>query len=268
MKKADIICTLLAFALIFTPTADIYAQGSLVCGAYIEQNAKYADSIEEYEELCGAENNIYLINVRSEYPYVKVLQCYAAGKTPMLLLSDKYNMGKVAQLAEQAGEYNLPMYLCISGGDLVFYRYCVGMFRLAAPNVKFVQAVNMSDYDYAFAGADVVDYLAINATIGAKNKNYPYLYNMIQNADVPVMLNLAVSRYDGRDHSYHTYEAMKTLKYIYDMKEGMGDKLFGINYVNVEYKGQKYDVYSDEKLRVVYGGAVCEWGNKKFLNNF
>lgn len=251
---------MLTVLLVFALACDTNAQGSLVCGAYIEHNADYADTIEEYEELCGADNNIYLINVRGGYPYAKVLECYAAGKTPMLLLSDNYNMGSVAKLAEQAGEFNLPMYLCISGGDLVFYRYCVGMFRLAAPNVKFVQAVNLSDYDYAFAGADVVDYLAINATIGAKNKNYPYLYNMIQNADVPVMLDLAVSRYDGRDHSYHTYEAMKTLKYIFDMKESMGDKLFGINYVNVEYKEQKYDVYGDEKLRLVYGGAVCEWG--------
>ncbi len=253
--------TLLTLFLIFAFTVDTGARGSLVCGAYIGQNADYADSIEEYENLCGAENNIYLVNVRDEYPYDEVLACYAKGKMPMLLLSDKFNMGRVAELAEKAGEFNMPMYLCISGGDLVFYRYCVGMFRLRAKNVKFVQAVNMSDYDYAFAGADVVDYLAVNATIGANNKNYPYLYNMIANADVPVILNLAISRYDGRDHSYHTYDAMKTMKYIYEMKESMGDKLFGINYVNVEYKQQKFDVYSDEKLRTVYGGLVCEWGD-------
>ncbi len=252
---------LCAAVLVFMLTTDIAAEDRLICGAYIAQNADYADGIDEYEKLCGADNDIYLINVKNEYPRDKVLECYANGKTPMLLVSDGYGMGRVMALAEAAAEYNMPMYVCISG-SLEFYRYCAGMFRIKVKNAKLVQAVPMSDPAYEFAGVDIVDYLAVNATLGANSINYPFLYNIIENADVPVMINLAVSHYSENDHSYHTYDAIKTINYIYNMKKNLGSRLFAVNYINIRYKGQHFEVYGDEKLRTMYAGKVCELGKR------
>ena len=244
-------------------TAEVFADDSLVNGAYIKQNAEYADEIAEYEALCGINADIYLIGVKDEYPKSAVLECYANGKVPMLLVSDSVGMGKVSALAEAAAAYDMPMYVCIKG-SLDFYRYCAGMFRIKTKNAKLVQAVSMTDYSYAFAGVDIVDYIAINATIGADSIKYPYLYNMIKNADVPVMLDLAVSHYSEKDNRYHTYDALKTINYIYNMKKELGSRLFGINYINIRYKGERFDIYSDEKLRTVYTGKVCEFSKSVF----
>lgn len=249
----------LAVMLALTLGANGAAEHDLVCGAYIGQNSDHADEIREYEHLCGIENSIYLISVKNVYPRRKVLECYANGKIPMLLVSDSYGMGKVSALAEEAAEYNMPMYVCING-SLEFYRYCAGMFRIKAKNAKLVQAVALSDYSYEFAGVDIVDYLAINATVGAGSVNYPYLYNMIENADVPVMIDLAVSHYSDEGHRYYIYDAVKILDYIYNMKGSLGEKLYAVNYINVKYKGQRFEVYNDEKLRTIYAGKVCEWG--------
>jgi hypothetical protein len=234
----------------------------LVCGAYIAQNKDYAATIEQYESLCDVKNSIYLVNVVNDFPKNEVLECYAQNKIPMLLLSDRYNMGMVAQLAEKAGEYNLPLFLCINcNSDVDFYKYCVDMFRIKAPKTKFVQAVEMNESNYTFAGVDYVDYLAINATIGAQCCDYGILQAEIEQADVPVMINLAVSHYMEETHSYYYYDKMKTLNYIYGLKEIENDKLYGINYVNVDYDGQRFDVYEDEKLRKIYCGVVCRWGD-------
>ena len=229
----------------------------LVCGAYIEKNTGEAASIAGYEKLCGASSNIYLISIKNNYPKDKILECYANGKIPMLLINRRYNLSSIAALAQAAGEYDLPMYICIKG-DMAYYKYCVDMFRQKTKNTKFVQSVMLSDTCYEFAGRDYADLLAITATVN-ENSDYASLYPAISGADVPVMLNLAVCVYTEKDHSYHTFDAIKALNYIYDIKANMPDKLFGINYINIRANGRSYDIYAEQKLRTVYGGLVCKW---------
>ena len=239
----------------------------LVCGAYIQKNTGDAATIAGYEGLCGVKNSIYLITVKNNYPKEKVLECYANGKIPMLLISRRYAPGSIAALAEAAGEYGLPMYICISG-DTVYYKYCVDVFRQKTKRTKFVQPVMLSDTDHEFAGKNYVDYLAITATVN-ENSDYAQIYHAVENADVPVMLDLAVCGYTEKDNAYHTFDAIKALEYIYGIKSRLPDKLFGINYINIHANARNYDIYAEQKLRTVYGGLVCKWSDTSFgIENF
>lgn len=249
----------IAVLLAFFAAVNVSAAEKMMCGAYIGKNNDYADGIKEYEELCGVKNNIYLVGIENGYPREKVLECYACGKIPMLLVGEDCRLSAVGALAEAAGEYSLPMYVCING-SAELCGYFSDIFRAKAHNVKIVQAVSLSDTDYKFAGIDKVDLLAVNATLDSQSVNYAFLYNMIENADVPVMINLAVSHYSETDHSYHIYEKIRALDYIYNMKENLGDKLFGINYINIKYKDRFFDIYKEEKLRTMYAGLVCRYG--------
>lgn len=238
------------------------ADDRLICGAYIEKNVGDAASIAEYERLCGAYSGIYLINIKNTYPRDRILECYANGKIPMLLINRRYSPGSLAALASAAGEYALPMYICING-DTVYYKYCVDMFRQKTKRAKFVQSIKLSDTDYEFVGRDYADLLAITATVN-EDSDYAALYPAIQNADVPVMLNLAVCGYTEGDHMYHTYDAIKALNYIYGIKAVLHEKLFGINYINIHANNRNYDIYAEQKLRTVYGGLVCKWNDPEF----
>ncbi|MBQ9518583.1 MAG: hypothetical protein IJR59_01655 [Firmicutes bacterium] len=262
-KKKNAVKTLILILALFFDTVLCRADSEkLVCGAYIEKNAGEAANIQSYEELCGISNNIYLISIKNTYPKDKILECYANGKIPMLLISRRYSLSSIAALAEAAGEYDLPMYVCI-GGDTVYYRYCVDMFRQKTKNTKFVQSIMLSDTVYEFAGKDYADLLAITVTVN-ENGGYAALYPAVKNADIPVMLNLAVCGYTENGHSYHTFDAIKALDYIYGIKSNLPDKLFGINYINIHANGRNYDIYAEQKLRTVYGGLVCKWKDTAF----
>ena len=259
-KTADFFITVLI--ILIGAKNCICAENNMVCGAYIAKNADYADSIAEYEELCGVKNSIYLLNTNKGYPKDKVIECYACGKIPMLIVSGKTRLGQVPLLAEAAGEYGLPMYVCI-GGSLDFYKYCVDIFRAKNKNIKFVQPVMLSSDTYEFAGIDYADMLAVTATI-TENSDYAEICRAAEYADVPVMLNLAVCGYNSYSHSYQTFAAIRALDYIYDLKKVYPDKLFGINYINIKNNGRNYEVYTEQRLRTVYGGLVCKWGRSDF----
>ena len=253
------------FTLIFTIFISASAAADdLVCGAYISKSGL---DIADYEALCGVKNSIYLIGVQKTYPKDKILECYANGKIPMLIISRNIRFSSLPEIADAAGEYDLPMYICIAG-DTEYFKLCVGIFRARCKNIKFVQPVMLSDTDYEFVGCDYADYIAITATFTEKNRDVGSLYNAVEQADVPVMLDLAVSRYSENGHQYTTFDAIKDLSYVYNIKTAFPDKLFGINYINITSGGRKFDVYGDKKIRTVYGGLVCKYGTEYGLNDF
>ena len=239
----------------------------LVCGAYIQKNAGEAAAIAGYEEICGVGSDIYIIGVKSTYPKDKILECYANGKIPLLLISRHYAPSSIAALAQAAGEYDLPMYVCING-SIPYYKYCVDVFRQKTKNTKFIQPVMLSETGYQFVGTDYADILAITVTVN-ENSDYAELCPAIESADIPIMLDLAVCGYTEKDHKYHTYSAIKALNYIYGLKNTYPDKLFGINYININTNGRKYDIYTEQKLRTVYSGLICKWKDPDFgIKNF
>ncbi len=252
-------------ALIFTFSISASAAADdMVCGAYISQSGM---SITDYESLCGVKNSIYLIGVHGAYPKDKILECYANGKIPMLLISRNIHFSSLPGIADAAGEYDLPMYICIAG-DAEYFRLCAGIFRARCKRAKFVQPVMLSDTDYEFVGRDYADYIAITATFTEKNRDVGALYNAMEQADVPVMLDLAVSRYSEDGHRYTTFDTIKDLEYIYNIKTAYPDKLFAINYINITSNGRKFDVYGDKKIRTVYCGLVCKHGREYGLKHF
>ena len=260
MPKKRIKALILTAVLFFDALCCRADSGKLVCGAYI---AGTGVDIAQYEEICGVKNSIYLIGVKKDYPKSRVMECYARGKIPMLLINRSMPLSRLPALADAAGEYGMPIYICI-GGELRFYRYCAEIFRARCPCAVLVQPVMLSQPAYEFAGTDLADILAVTATFNDANRDPAALYHIIEQADIPVMINLAVCRYDENGHRYTTLDAIKTLNYVYAAKNDIGTRLFGINYINTAKDGRRYDIACDSKVRTVYGGLVCKWADPSY----
>lgn len=206
-------------------------------GAYIHEEALYSD-IDVFEKKTGIENDIYisLVSPSDDFPSSEVIQTYAKGKLPFIILEEGFDISRARDIARVCGNLNIPMLVEIRGEDKFTYESCAGVFRELAPKTALVYGTASDSTDYEFPDEELVDWVALDIKENTKNRNIVSEYeNAVSKCDYfrdkAVMLNISVPNFTIDGCSYIYKEASDEIKRLYSLASDYSN-VGAVNYIS------------------------------------
>lgn len=235
-------------------------------GAYIEDDMPY-NEIDAFEEKIQAENDIYIHYIKKgeDFPMSFVVNCYAKGKTPMLVLGADSEYEEVCSIAEICGSLDLPMFIELDyNNEIEMYNNHSVIFRGYAPKVALVYGFDVGKEGYALPRD--MDWIAVNAfenmsegTIDSDCENIQRLCSIYK--DRSVMLNIAVPVFTADKCNYAIKEACNEIENIYSLASEQSN-IGAINYISLSRQKDDRREYSSRlsesnDIMSAYGKAVA-----------
>ncbi|GFI62056.1 hypothetical protein IMSAG049_01229 [Clostridiales bacterium] len=263
---------------------------SHVIGVIRENNTEYfmgaditgdinVNSIAEFEEITNV-HDVYADEIyidEAEKAAAFMLECYAAGKTPYIIMKNREGIGDelfkayADVFSEAIGKYQLDVMVEILENSYYYdkdskkYKYIAEKISEVNGRAQFVWSVRQDDIILIgkYMPEEYVDYICVNGYFQEAN-TAGRLFSGLKShlsTDNQVIVRFGASSYSSLDCAYTTEEAAKIIDAVYDgVKSDTGiagviymdknERLFeGINYTD-------YSVTSDKKLTERYKGII------------
>lgn len=247
-------------------------------GADISEDSIVED-ISEFEELTG-KHDLYADEIyitESDKAEKFILECYASGKTPYIVLKCQDNIRKesfresVDQMAETIGKYQVPVFVEIfengyfndAGNE--YYEYAAQKLYEANPSIKRIWSVKAEDIMIAdkYCPEKEVDYICVNGYFDSVNKAERFFAEKEQyyTGDKPLMMRFGAVSFTSEDCKYTSDEACGVINKIYEQAKADED-IQGIVYMDKSNRISNKAPYSnyyitiDKKVTEAYKNSI------------
>ncbi len=245
-------------------------------GAYIQEDMPY-NEIDSFEKEIQAENDIYIYYIKKgeDFPMSFVVNCYAKGKTPMLVLNEENEYEQVHSIAEICASLDLPVYIELDyNDDTDRYNSHSSIFKGYAPKADIIYGFDADREGCAIPEA--AERIAINAfesmsngTIDSEYENIQRLCSMYK--DMPIMLNIAVPVFTDDKCNYAIEEACNEIENIYSLVAEKSN-IIAINYISISRQKDGRRAYSSRlsesrQIMDTYGKVVSAIPEARYYND-
>lgn len=207
-------------------------------GAYINDENNY-NNVKSFEEYTNINNDIYvsIIQKDSDLPTREIVDCYAKGKIPMLILKKDIGISKATSIAKACGNMNISMFVQIDSKDILAYECIANIFRIYAPKSVLIYSINVDKQDFNFPKANLADWIGINIS---EKLNNGYIASQYENTakwcdylkDKTIMLNISVPNFSTEKCNYVYKEASDEIERLYTLVEKFSN-VGAINYLSM-----------------------------------
>ncbi len=245
-------------------------------GAYIEEDIPY-NEIDAFEKKIRAEEDIYIHYIKKgeDFPMSFVVNCYAKGKIPMLVLGGDSEYEQAYSIAEICGSLDLPMFIELDyDGDIEKYNSHSALFRGYAPKTALVFGFDADREGYALP--EDADWIAVNAFESMSKGTIDSEYENIQRlcraySDRSVMLNIAVPVFTADKCNYAVKEACNEIENLYSLASEQSN-IGAVNYISMSRQKDGRREYSSrlsesESIMYTYGKAVSSIPAVRYYND-
>lgn len=211
-------------------------------GAYIYDENNYAD-IKAFEEYTGINNDIYIsiLTKNKDLPARELVDCYAKGKIPMLIIKKDFGLSNCESAAKVCGNMNISMFVEIESSDKYAYESMAEIFNKYAPKAVLVYGINSDKKNFDFPKAELIDWIAINVnekiengTIVSQYENTAMWCEYLK--EKTIMLNLSVANFSIDRCNYVYKEASDEIERLYTLG-GKFSNIGAVNYLSTVEKG-------------------------------
>lgn len=198
-------------------------KNTCMSGAYIKEENIFSD-IKAFEEKTGVNNDIYVYYLRQgdNFPKSDIIQCYAKGKIPMLIIEGNFGSSQIESIAEICGNLDISMFVEINSQNKYIYECFAELFRKSAPKAVLVYGINSSDTKFDLPDEKLVDWVSINvdektsgSNIISEYENTARLCNYYSKK--AVILNIKVPNFSIEKCSYIYNEAANEISALYSL---------------------------------------------------
>lgn len=192
-------------------------------GVYIGEENIYSN-IKGFEEFCGVSNDIYIstLNPGENFPVGEIIDCYAKGKLPMLVVGGSFGSSQMASVARMCGNLDIEMIVEIKADNKYIYECFAEMFRNYAPKTVLAYGIESETLSYEFPDSKLVDWVAVDAK---ERMNDGYIVSEYENIsrwcnyfkDKTVMLNISVPNFSIEKCNYVYEEAANEIAKLYSL---------------------------------------------------
>ncbi|MDO5388617.1 MAG: hypothetical protein Q4F63_05225 [Clostridia bacterium] len=212
-------------------------------GVYIWEENIYSD-IKNFEEKTLTSNDIYISRLipGEDFPKGEIIDCYAKGKQPMLIIEKGFGSSQIMKAAEICGNINIPLFVEIKDNDKEVYECFAEIFREYAPRSVMVYGIDSADNVDMFPDENLVDWIAIEAKEKMKNgiimseyENISSKCNYFKNKTL--MLNISVPNFSIEKCNYAYNEAANEISRLYSLALDYGN-VGAVNYISIIEKNE------------------------------
>lgn len=190
-------------------------------GVYIWEENMYSD-IKSFEEKTGTDNDIYISRLfpGDDLPAGRIIECYAKGKLPMILIEKGFGSSQIETIARMCGNFDISMFVEIKTDDKYIYECFAELFRKYAPKTVLVYGIDSSVTEYNFPDENLVDWVAVDVKEKMNGENIISEYENIARQccyfkDKTIMLNISVPNFSIEKCSYIYKEAAEEIGRLY-----------------------------------------------------
>ena len=213
--------------------AQTSAEEKFLYGADISED-NLAKDIPSFEELTG-KHDIYADEIYITEPDKAesfILECYASGKTPYIILKTQNNIRKdnfkesIDNMAEIIGKYQVPVFVEIFENDYFsdsnneYYKYAAEKFYEKNAFVKRVWSIKADDIMIAdkYCPDSDVDYICVNGYFDTAKEAERFFTeeNDYYNLDKPLILRFGAVSFSSEGCTYTNDEACSIISEVYE----------------------------------------------------
>lgn len=240
-------------------------QNKCMSGAYIYDENIYSD-IKSFEEKLGINNDIYISTMKAgdDLPIGEIIECYAKGKLPMLIIEGSFGSSQIMSIAKMCGNLDISLLIEIKEGKYV-YEHFAEMFRKYAPKTVLAYGIESSSVNYDFPGKELVDWIAIDVKEIMRGRDIASEYENISKwcnyfKDETLMLNISVPNFSIDGCNYIYSEAANEISKLYTLAVNYNN-IGAINYISHIEKNENtiscnYRITENEQLENALNKAV------------
>lgn len=192
-------------------------------GVYIGEENMYSD-IKSFEEKTGVNNDIYISRIfpGDDFPTGSIIDCYAKGKLPMLVIEKGFGSSQIDSVAKMCGSFDISMLVEIKTEDKYIYECFAEIFRTYAPKTVLAYGISSSVTGYDFPKEELVDWVAVEAKEKMSEGNIVSEYENIARQcsyfkDKTVMVNISVPNFSIEKCNYAYKEAADEISRLYSL---------------------------------------------------
>lgn len=238
-----------------------------------------AKDISNFEELTG-KHDIYADEIfitEADKAENFILEAYASGKTPYIILKCQDNVRKdslkasIDEMAGIIGKYQVPLFVEIFENDYLsdinneYYKYAAEKFYEKNAFVKRVWSVKTDDIMIAdkYCPDSDVDYICVNGYFDTEKEAERFFEekNEFFSSDKPVILRFGAVSFSSADCTYTSDEASSIISKVYE--NAKKDKnIKGAIYMDKSNRISNKSAYSnyyitiDKKVTEAYKNAI------------
>lgn len=261
---------------------DVMAQTSneneLLIGADISEDS-IVKEISDFEELTG-KHDIYADEIyitESEKAEKFILECYASGKIPYIILKCQDNIRKdsfkesVDKIAETIGKYQVTVFIEIFENgyffdtDNEYYKYAAEKLYEFNSFVKRVWSVKADDIMIAdkYCPESNVDYICVNGYFNSENEVERFFTEKTQyyTGERPLIIRFGAASFISEGCKYTSDEACSTINKVYEKSKIYND-IQGVIYMDKSNRISNKIAYSnyyitiDKKVTEAYKNSI------------
>ena len=192
-------------------------------GVYIGEENMYSD-IKSFEEKTGVINDIYISRIfpGDDFPAGSIIECYAKGRLPMLVIEKGFGSSQIDSVAKMCGSFDISMLVEIKTDDKYVYECFAELFRKYAPKTVLAYGIDSSVTEYDFPKESLVDWVAVEAKEKMSEGSIVSEYENIARQcsyfkDKTVMVNISVPNFSIEKCNYVYKEAAEEISRLYSL---------------------------------------------------
>lgn len=212
-------------------------------GVYIGEENIYSN-IKEFENFSSISNDIYIstISPGENFPVGEIIDCYAKGKLPMLIVDGSFGSSQMASVARMCGNLDIEMIVEIKSDNKYIYECFAEMFRNYSPKTILAYGIDSGTLKYEFPDSKLVDWVAVDAKERMNDGNLVSEYENISKwcnyfKDKTVMVNISVPNFSIEKCNYIYEEAADEIARLYSLALEYNN-IGALNYISCI---EKYD---------------------------
>lgn len=247
-------------------------------GADISED-NLAKDIPSFEELTG-KHDIYADEIYVTEPEKAesfILEAYASGKTPYIILKCQDNIRKdnfkesIDKMSKTIGKYQVPVFVEIfennylSDSNNEYYKYASKEFYDKNPFVKRVWSVKADDIMIAdkYCPDNDVDYICVNGYFDSESDAERFFEEKKEflSSDKPMFMRFGAVSFSSDDCTYTSDEASKIISKVYENAKEDSD-IKGVIYMDKSNRISNKSSYSnyyitiDKKVTEAYKKSI------------
>lgn len=243
----------------------MWEENKCMSGACIDNEYAY-ETINEFENAADISNDVYIkrYSVGEEFPSSFIIDTYAKGKKPMIILDNVYEIKYIENFAEKCNNIGVPILIEMDYDNLTeLYNQSAKIFRKKCPKAGLMWGIDLS-YNMSSAPKDeYIDWVVIN--VNEKTDNNGIVSEITEVRDMikyfsgkAVALNISIEVFSGINHKYYVNQWNDEIKALYSLANDYAN----IGLISYTDKSEDNRIYGSskisdsEKMIIAYADAV------------